>query len=218
MKRLVPALALALVLLLPSQATAATNVWFFYGAGPHFWSSGIDEMARKAQSLRGVGRVSTHDHMETQRVYDEILASPTSDRAVVVGYSCGGNASLAVAQGLARNGRPVAVLAVQPSVWCGRYLPTTSNVRYAQDTYGNCVQTLGLGCLQFYGDAYKTVNIYRPDLHLEADTDPNSQRDVLGAIYAIANPNRVGPLLRHLHRTTYITRYNGQNVWRLRER
>jgi hypothetical protein len=156
--------------------------------------------------------------METQRVYDEILASSSGDHAVLVGYSCGGNASLAVAQGLARNARSVHVLAVQPSVWCGWYLPTTSNVRYAQDTYGNCIQTLGLGCLQFYGDAYKTVNIYRPDLHLQADTDPNSQRDVVTATYCIANPGRCGPFIRHLHHTTTLQRYNGQDVFRLRER
>ena len=72
--------------------------------------------------------------------------------------------------------------------------------------------------MQTTGNAQHTVLIYRPDLHLEADNDPNSQRDVLGAIYGIANPGRAGLLVRHLHRTTYVTRYNGQNVWRLRER
>jgi hypothetical protein len=72
--------------------------------------------------------------------------------------------------------------------------------------------------MQTTGNAQHTVLIYRPDLHLEADNDLNSQRDVLGAIYAIANPGHAGLLVRHLHRTTYVTRYNGQNVWRLRER
>jgi hypothetical protein len=214
MKTLIAAFWLGLI----APASAATNVWFFYGAGPAWWSSGIDEMAHKARELRGVGHVSTHPYTDTQRVYDEILASPTSDNAVVVGYSCGGNAALAVTQGLARNARTVHILAIQPSVWCGWYLPTTSNVRYAQDTYGNCIQTLGLGCMQFYGAAQHTVLIYRPDLHSEAHADTNAQRDVLGAIYGIANPGRAGLLVRHLHRTTYVTRYNGQDVWRLRER
>jgi len=211
-------LLIALSLLWVTPAFSATDVWLFYGAGPHFLSSGIDTMARRIRALSGIGHVSTHDYRDTQNVYDQVLAAPPSDKKVLVGYSCGGNASLAVAQGLHRNNIPIHILAVQPSVWCGWYLPTTPNVRYAQDTYGNCIQTLGLGCLQFYGDAYRTVNIYRPDLHLQADTDPNSINDVVSATYCIST-GRCRPFVRHLHNTTSITRYSGQTgVWRLQER
>ena len=180
---------LALILcLLASPAYAAENIWLFYGAGPHAFSSGIDQIARRARTFSGVGHVGTYDYMDTQRVYDEVLASPPSDTATIVGYSCGGNSGLAVTQGLARNGRPVHLLTMQPSVWCGWYLPTTSNVVYAQNTYAGCIETLGLGCLRLYGDAQQTVNIFRPEPHLRADTDPAYQRDVLRAIYFIANP------------------------------
>lgn len=213
-------LAVVLVLLLTVAATpaaAATDVWLFYGAGPPALSSGIDVMARRIRTLSGIGHVSVHRYYDTTTVYNQILQRPASDKAVVVGYSCGGNASLAVAQSLSYNNRQVAVLAVQPSVWCGWYLPTTSNVAYAQDTYGNCLQTLGLGCLQFYGDAQRTVLIHRPDLHLQADSDPNSIRDVVRATYCIANPSRCRPLIRHLRGTTTLTRYNGEDVLRLQE-
>lgn len=207
-----------------TAANAATDVWVFYGAGPHFLSSGMDEIARRASTLSGVGAVhGPYDYTETQRAYDEIIAATAADphlQVVISGYSCGGNSSGAVAQGLARTNHQVHLAVIQPSLWCGlSYMTTTSNVRLAQDTYGNCLQTLGLGCAQFKGAAYRTVNIYRPDLHLQADTDPNSQRDVLSAIYAVANPGRAGPYLRHLHRTTTITRYSGQTgVWHLHER
>jgi len=206
-------LAIALLLALTLPAGAAENVWLFYGAGPHIFSSGINTIARRARTISGVGRVATYDYRDTQRVYDEILASPHSDTATIVGYSCGGNASLAVAQGLARNGRPVHLLSIQPSVWCGWYLPTTSNVVYAQDTYSSCLLTLGLGCLRYYGDAQRTVLIFRPEGHLRGDNDPDAQRDVLAAIYAIANPSRRGVVGRHLARTTDVTLSTGQKWW-----
>lgn len=199
-----------------APAWSATDVWVFYGAGPNFLSAGMDVIARRATTLSGVGVVhGPYNYWETQRTHDEMVASQRAgNKTVVVGYSCGGNATLAVAQ----SGIPMYALAIQPSLWCGRY-QTTANIIYAQDTYGNCVQTWGLGCYQFRGAAQKTVNIYRPDLHLQADDDPNSQNDVLSAIYAIANPGRAGVAIRHLHRTAVITRYNGQSgVWHLRAR
>jgi hypothetical protein len=212
-------LVLAL-LLWAAPAAAATDVWIFYGAGFHFWSSGMDEIARRAVHLRGVGAVhGPYDYRETQRAYDEIMAAPHEHSIVISGYSCGGNAAGAVAQGLARTGRHVHLAVIQPSIWCGNdYMRTTSNVGLAQDTFGDCLQTLGLGCAQFSGDAHRIILINRPDLHLEADTDVNAQRDVLGAIYTVANPSRGGLHVRHLYRTTRMTLYAGQNVWRLHER
>jgi hypothetical protein len=223
MRKLVFAL-FALVFSFP--AYGATDVWVFYGAGFYFWSSGMDEIARRATTLSGVGTVhGPYDYRDTQRAYDEIVAAKAADphlKVVISGYSCGANGSGAVAQGLHRNGISVNLAVIQPSVWCGHsYMRTTSNVRFAQATYGNCIQTLGLGCDQWTGDAYRIVNIYRPDQHLQADTDPDSQRDVLTVIYCTANPDRRGcrPYLRHLHRTTTITRYSGQTgVWHLQER
>ena len=203
------------LLFLTIPAPAATDVWLFYGAGPHIFSSGINQIARKAKAINGVGRVSTWDYRSTQAVYDQIRASPTSDHKVIVGYSCGGNAALVIAQSLASSGTPVNILLMQPSVWCGWYLPTTSNVTYAQDTYAGCLQTFGLGCLRIYGSAQRNVNIFRPENHLRADTDPDYQRDVLNAINCIANPSRCGRM-RHLPRTADVTLYVGQsNYWNL---
>jgi len=70
------------------------------------------------------------------------MASSPSDNIFITGYSCGGNSTGAVAQALARTGRTVYLAVIQPSVWCGlSYMNTTSNVRLAQDTYGNALQT-----------------------------------------------------------------------------
>jgi hypothetical protein len=208
-------LTLALLLsIVAYPAWAATNVWIFYGAGPPIFSAGMDVIARKARAISGVGHVSTHAYYDTQTVANQIRASSHSDKTVVVGYSCGGNAAAVIAQGVSE--RSVYVLGIQPSLWCGTYqLP--GNVPYGQDTYGSCLQTFGLGCAKYYGAAQKIVLIMRPDLHLQADDDPNAQNDVLGAIYAIANPSRAHIAINRLARETNFVRTNGQKVW-LRER
>jgi len=165
----------------------------------------MNQIARKARLVSGVGHVhGPYRYYETQRVYDSIRSSLPSDKKVLVGYSCGGNASLAVAQGLAQSNIPVHILAMQPSLWCGWYLPTTSNVVYAQSTYASCIGTLGLGCMRFYGNAQENVNIFRPEGHLRADTDPAYQRDVMSAIYRIANPRGCDPRRHQCHAHTLV--------------
>jgi len=179
-----------LIMLVARPAQAATDVWVFYGAGPPIFSSGMNQIARKASVISGVGHVhGPYRYYETQRAYDEMraaLSNHTADRVVAVGYSCGGNASLAIGQ----SGIPVYLILLQPSLWCGYYLPTTPNVVYVQDTYGGCIETLGLGCLKTWGRAQNALNIFRPANHLRADTDPDYQHDALAAINCIANPSR----------------------------
>src|ERR1700758_3530820 len=121
------ALTLAVILALFTPALAATDVWLFYGWGPDGWSSGIDGIARRVRALRGVNSVHVMDYRYTQTAYDQAVATPHEHSLAFVGYSCGGNAALAVAGSLAHNGRTAHVIALQPSVWCGRY-PTTSNM------------------------------------------------------------------------------------------
>src|SRR6516162_11538885 len=126
-------MAILLGLIAPtSTANAATDVWLFYGWGPNGWSSGIDQIARRVRTLRGINSVHVYDYRETQRAYNEAIASPHEHSLAFVGYSCGGNAALAVGGSLAHNNRTAHIIALQPSVWCGRY-PTTPNMRYVQD-------------------------------------------------------------------------------------
>jgi hypothetical protein len=111
----------------------------------------------------------------------------------------------------------VHVLGIQPSLYCGRYW-STSNMALAQDTFGPCGQTYGFGCLRYFGRAQKTVLIERPSLHLQADTDPLAQRDVVLATYCIANSaerGRCAPWALHLKRTTTAKRFSGRNMLRL---
>jgi len=197
--------ALAFNILSVTAGYAATDVWVFYGAGPHFLSSGMNQIARRARTLSGVGAVhGPYDYRETQRAYNEIMAAPPEHSIVISGYSCGGNAALSVAQGLARNSRAVNLALIQPSVWCGWYLPTTANVGLAQNSYSGCIETFGLGCLRLYGAAQENVNIYRPSRHLRGDNDPASQRDVLSAIYRVANPRGCDPSRHQCHAHTLV--------------
>jgi len=205
--------AVLLIVVLCVHALAATNVWLFYGLGGQWTSPGIDQIARKARTLSGVGRVATYNYTQTQQVYNEILASPPGDQVVIVGYSCGGNSAAVVSSSLPR---PNYIAGIQPSLWCGSY-STAANTRVAQDTYASCAMTWGLGCAKYYGAAQKIVLIERPDLHPDADTDPNTQADVLGLIYAVANPSRAHFAINRLARSAHFVRYNGQKVW-LRER
>lgn len=180
-------LALAFVVLLLSfPANAATRVWGLYGWGDNAFgtSSGVDEIAARAREIPGVIFVNVRNYWETQRVADEILASPTHDKIVIYGYSCGLNAATVIAKGI--NPRHVhTVTGIQQSLWCGGD-PLYSNVGYAQDTYGSCIETWGFGCKRLKaGDGFvgSLVNIRRPDLeHADADNDPDAQNDVLNAI------------------------------------
>ena len=205
MKTFLAALIL-LALLLPARA--ATNVWVFYGAGPVFLSSGMDQVARKARTISGVGAVhGPYRYYETQRAYNEIMASPSSDKVVIVGYSCGGNAAAIISQA---GGRQMNVLGMQPSIWCGS-TEVRSNVPYAQATYS--FGTFGFGAARYWGSATRIVNINRPDGHLQADNDPNYQNDVLTAIYAIANPSQTHHAINSMARRSEFVRTNGQTIW-----
>jgi len=203
----------ALLLCLAWPAWGATDVWLFYGWGPDGWSSGIDQIARRVRTLRGVNSVHVYDYRETQRAYNEAVATPHEHALVFVGYSCGGNATLAVAGALLQNNRNAHVIALQPSVWCGRYA-TTGNMRYVQDTWSG--GTFGLGSYMPEGPpAHYTTFIERRNRHGAADTDPLYQRDATFAVGAIADPSRRWLLDRHLARSApHIDRQDAQVIWR----
>lgn len=183
--------AIALVLcLLATPAAAGTRVWLMYGLGDNAFgsSSGIDVIAQRARNIPGVTQVTVRNYWDTTTIYNEILASPSSDRIVLGGYSCGANSATVVARALWSVYRKVATIAnIQMSLWCGGDA-LESNVVYGQSTYNaDCAQTFGLGCKplepapSFTG---KIVNINRPDSHGYADNDPATQDDVLKAIAA----------------------------------
>jgi hypothetical protein len=200
-----------LLALFAQPAAAATDVWLFYGWGPNGFSAGIDQIARRVRTLRGVNQVHVYDYRETQRAYDEARASPPEHHLAFVGYSCGGNASLAVAGALHASNRTTNVIAIQPSVWCGRYR-TTPNMHYFQDAYS--YGTWGLGSYQPEGPpAQRTTFIERANRHLAADDDPTYQRDAVFAVGAIADPSREWLLRCHLQRTAHIVRQDAQVVW-----
>ena len=205
-------LQLGLLCLIPSSsARGATDVWLFYGWGPNGWSSGIDQIASKVRQLRNVSSVHVYDYKETQRAYDEARATPADHPLAFVGYSCGGNATLAVGGALANNNRAAHVIALQPSIWCGQY-PTTSNMRYFQDTWS--ASTGGLGSYQPEGPpAHYTAFVERPNPHGAADTDPVYQRDAVLAVNAVANPSRRYLLQRHLYATAHVVRQDAAVIW-----
>ena len=202
--------------LLSTPAFGATDVWLFYGWGPNGWSSGIDQIARRVRHLRGVNEVHVTDYRNTQLAYDSIVSAHHSDphrSFALVGYSCGGNSTLSVGGAMAHNNITAHVIALQPSIWCGRY-PTTSNMRYFQDTWS--YGTLGLGSYMPEGPpAGYTTFIERPNPHGAADTDPLYQRDAVFAVGAVADPSRRWLLERHLARTApYVDRQDAQVIWR----
>jgi hypothetical protein len=203
-------LAFSLLASIGQASAQETDVWLFYGAGPHSLSSGIDQIARKARPLAGVSRVTVLDYRSTQTAYDQVLATPSSHTVILGGYSCGSSSALVVARALAGL-RNVAIIGLQPSLWCGRY-ETTPNIVYAQATTGTCWQTGGLGCARYQGAAQHTVLIERPQRHLQADQDPDYQRDMLFAIAAIAKPSRRHWLVKHLGRTSHYVYATGQHL------
>jgi hypothetical protein len=202
MKRLFTALMLAC---LAWPAEAGTRVWGFYGWGPDRWSGGIDQIAAQARTIPNVQEVRLYDYIYTQQVANEISATPRGTRIVVYGYSCGANSTTLI--GTAFNGRrPIAVIGMQPSIWCGGSPSLTPNV-LAQNTYASCWKTLGLGCQTWGGNPHYLRQIYRNEWHGQADTDPAYQQDVLSAINRIANPgggHHCDPTHHHCHAHTVI--------------
>lgn len=205
MKRLATTLLALLVLAAP--AAAATDVWLFYGAGPHFFSTGVDTIARWARHLRGVTSVHVSDYRDTQAAYDFVRSQPSDHKIVLGGYSCGGNAALVVGSSLSR---AATVAVMQPSIWCGRY-PATANMQLLQDTYS--YGTWGLGAYQPEGPARKILLINRRNAHLRGDNDRDSQRDVLAAIAATNDPARRSWFWNRLGRTTTYGRTRGNTTW-----
>jgi hypothetical protein len=193
-----------------TPALGASDVVLFYGWGPDGWSSGIDQIAREVRTLRGVEATFVTDYRNTQAAYDWLRSRPQEHSLVCVGYSCGGNAALATCGAL---NRPTHVIALQPSIWCGRY-PTTAGMRYFQDTWSG--GTFGLGSYMPEGPpAHYTVFVERPNPHGAADQDVQYQRDAVIAVGAVADPSRRYLLERHLMRTApHIDRQDAQVIWR----
>jgi len=179
-----------IALLLAWPAQAGTRVWLMYGWGDNAFgsSSGIDEIAARARTIPGVTHVTVRNYWDTTTIYSEVLASPSTDRIVLGGYSCGANSATVVARALWQAHRTVHTIAnIQMSLYCGGDA-LESNVHYGQSTYNaDCRQTLGLGCkpLEPAPSFAGTINnINRPDSHGYADNDPATQQDVLAAIAA----------------------------------
>lgn len=192
--------AFLVFLFLVAPAMSATDVWLFYGAGPHGFSQGVDQIAARMRRFATVH--GPYDYQDTQRAFDEIRATPNDHKIILGGYSCGVASALTVGGSL--GSRRVHVLGLQPSLWCGRY-PTTANMHYFAETYGLCWQTGGLGCYQAEGASPHGVYIERPDRHLKADQDAAYQNDMVLAAGAIADPaRRAGAYHRWLRNSTYL--------------
>lgn len=191
------------------QSWAGTRVWGFYGWGDNFLGSsrGIDQIAAKARQIPGVVFVRVYNYWQTQQVANEIMASPSSDKIVLYGYSCGANAVTAFFNVT----RKITIAGIQESLWCGGYL-IANNVSYAQETYAGCIITLGFGCKKYApapGFQGKITLIRRPDLHGQADTDPDAQADVLGVIATTAGSTKAFRLTKGPHYGE-IVRFHGQ--------
>jgi hypothetical protein len=187
------ALALAVLLFVVVQSAAqTTQVWGLYGYGDNWrgTSRGIDEIADQARTIPGVEFVHVFNYWQTQDVAAEILAAPAGTKIAIYGYSCGANSMTTIARGLDGQRNIDTLAGIQQSLWCGGDT-LGGNVIYGQMTYGGCGQTLGLGCKKLMANqAFNgtILNIRRPDLHSQADNDPDAQMDVLNAILETAAP------------------------------
>jgi hypothetical protein len=202
-------LFLIIALLWSAPAWAATDIVLMYGWGPNGWSSGIDQIARKARTLRGVNATWVGDYTQTQAAYDWLHSRSHEHSLICVGYSCGGNGALVTCGAL---NRPTHVIMLQPSIWCGRY-PVTHQM-HVQDTWSS--GNFGLGAYQPEpGPAIYTTFIQRDHYHGAADTDPMYQRDALYAIGAVADPSRQAARQRYLARTApHVDRQDANVIWR----
>src|SRR6516164_7891207 len=91
--------ALAIILFSTRISHAGTRVWLMYGWGDNAFgsSSGIDEIAARARTIPGVTQVNVRNYWDTTTIYNEVMASPTTERIVLGGYSCGANSATVVA-------------------------------------------------------------------------------------------------------------------------
>ncbi len=196
-------------------ASAGTRVWLLRGWGPAIWSRGVDQIGAQARSIPGVSYVAVYAWTDTQRVADEIKRARNS-RIVIVGYSCGANSSTVEAAAFNGVRRIDAVIGIQMSTWCGG-MPLTPNIGYAQETLNAaCLATLGFGCKKFTpGPGFppsRLTLINRPQSHGAADDDPDTQRDVLGAIAGVARLKTKAPLGVPSGQVNEVTRLLGQRL------
>ena len=204
------AVTVLVTMVISMPALGATDVGLFYGWGPDGWSSGIDQIARKVRALRGVDATWVGDYRLTAEAHNWLMSRPREHSLVCAGYSCGANAAIVTCASLPR---PNAVVALQPSIWCGRYQAGAST-RYVQNTWSS--GNFGLGAYQTEGPpAHYTVNIQRDHYHGAADTDVMYQRDAVYAVGAVADPSRRHLLERHLIRTApHVDRQDAFVIWR----
>lgn len=184
-----------------------------------FDSGGMDNIAALSAKVPGVTKVTIFDYYQTQDVVNDIDADPSAVKHIIIGFSCGANASPVVAAGTARK---VYVFVIQVSEWCG-ITPLTGNVVRAQETYNpDCFDTGGLGCGRLVsGPNFNPSNltfIERPDCHVCSDHDPDAINDIIGAIKTVASPlasRRFGAAIgpRVPGAINVITRYRGQPAY-----
>jgi hypothetical protein len=178
--------ALLICLTSASPAFSGTKVWGFRGAGFAGWSEGVDQIAEQARHIPNVTSVRVFNYYETQQVYNEIAATPHGTRVAVYGYSCGANASTLIGTAFAGRRNINEVLGMQPSIWCGGSPNLTPNVGFALNVFAPCWSNFGLGCQQWSG-ARRLEQVEHIARHLQADTDPFYQEQVLGSIDYLAN-------------------------------
>jgi hypothetical protein len=188
--------ALLVCLTSASPAFSGTKVWGFRGAGFAGWSEGVDQIAEQARNIPNVTSVRVFNYYQTQEVYNEIAATPHGTRVAVYGYSCGANASTLIGTAFAGRRNINEVLGMQPSIWCGGSPQLTNNVGFALNVYAPCWSNFGLGCQQWSG-ARRLQQVEHIARHLQADTDPFYQEQVLGSIDYLANSHPSCDPARH---------------------
>jgi hypothetical protein len=206
---------------LDSSDTSGTHVTALLPLGNEvFDNGGMDNIAALAAKVPGVTRVVIYDYFQTSAAAAAISADPAGVKEVVIGFSCGANASPVVAGGTNHSVDAVAV--IQVSEWCGGQA-LTGNVKRAQETYNpNCFDTGGLGCGKLVpGPAFNASNltfIERPDCHTCSDHDPDAINDIILAVKAVASPavgRRMGSAFGHRVPgvPNVIVRYRGQRAF-----
>jgi hypothetical protein len=198
--------------------TTGTHVRLMRGMGGKLTSPGVDQIGQQAAQVKGVTKVVVYDYTQDQQLVADVNAEPPTVKQVIGGYSCGANASPVAAGGV----KSVAMMTtIQASLWCGGAL-IPKQVQRAQETYNaSCWQTLGFGCYLlnpgpgFPASHFTVIN--RPDCHPCADTDPNTQADMIAAIKSVASPNASSKNFfaakapsTHIR---VIVRYNGQRAY-----
>jgi len=183
-------------------------------------NGGMDHIAALTAAIPGVTRVQIYDYYQTQAAADAISADPAGVKEIVIGFSCGANASPVVAAGTSHRVNLVAV--IQVSEWCGG-VDLTGNVLRAQETYNpNCLDTGGLGCGRLVpGPSFNPSNltfIERPDCHICSDHDPDAVNDIVSAVKTVVNVSsslrmRAAIGKRIPGAINIITRYHGQPAY-----